>query len=74
MNAAAFFLGFNDNFKRIVFVFVDRFKAEYDIAVHLNKSAVRIVSKSFVAGFGDDTLNSDIIKSEVEDGIHHTRH
>ena len=53
---------------------VGLFDLHYDIAKHLHESAVAVISESVISGFLGKTFNSYIVESQVEDGIHHSRH
>ncbi len=45
-----------------------------DVGVHLNKSAVAVPSPSRVVGFLSDDIDDFFIQTEVQNGVHHTRH
>lgn len=44
------------------------------IGVHLHEAAIGIVGEALVPALGDDPLDRLIVESQVQDGIHHTRH
>ena len=48
--------------------------AHCNVAVHLDKAAVCIPCETFVTCFVSKTDNSLVVKTEVEDCIHHTWH
>jgi len=62
------FYGMEDCFKVVVVA------AHYDVAEHVDKSAVDVVGEPWIAGFSYDTIDNIIVETEVEDGVHHTRH
>ena len=67
-----FFL--DDDFERIDFIFVHRFQAKHDIAVHLHKAAVRIVHEARIIRLRDHPFGHNVVQAEIQNGIHHTRH
>ncbi len=46
----------------------------HDIREHLNKSAVGIICKPGISGLSGKALHGCIRKTQIQDGIHHTRH
>ena len=49
-------------------------QSQYYVAVHLDKAAVRVPCETGIIGQLGKSLDSLIIETKVEDGIHHTRH
>ena len=45
-----------------------------DVGVHLDKSSVAVISPAGVATLYGDGLDNLFVKTEVEDGVHHTGH
>jgi len=45
-----------------------------DVAIHLNEATVAIPSETGVLGRGFERENGVVVESEIEDGVHHTRH
>ncbi len=45
-----------------------------DVGVHLDESSVAVPSPARVIGLLCDNINNFFVETEVEDGIHHTRH
>ena len=45
-----------------------------DVGEHLYKSSVTVPSPSGVAGFFGENFNDIFVETEVENGVHHTRH
>ena len=65
------FIGFhfvNQFFK----VFLSHF--HNNIRIHLDKSAVAVPGPARIAGFCGKDFNHVLVKSQVQNGIHHTRH
>jgi len=50
------------------------FTAHHHIAEHIDKPPVNIISKPRIFRSLDDTFHHVVIKSEIQDGIHHSRH
>jgi len=48
--------------------------AHHNIAEHIDEPAVNVIREPRVAGPGDNTLDNLIVKTEIQDGIHHTWH
>ena len=49
-------------------------QSQYHIAVHLYEAAVRVPCEARVIGQLGKSLDSLIIETKIEDGVHHTRH
>ena len=64
----------DDGLERIYVLFVHRFHAENNVAVHLNEAAVAVVHKMRVVGLCHHALRNFVVQAEVEDGVHHTGH
>ena len=64
----------NDSLEGIDIFLVDGLHAEDHVAVHLHEAAVAVVGEALVAGLGSQSLDDLIVETEVEDGVHHTRH
>ena len=45
-----------------------------DVGEHLDEAAVRVVGEALVLGQVRQTLNGDVVQTEVQDGVHHARH
>ena len=45
-----------------------------DVSEHLHKTAVAVVCKAGVAGLLCQTLNSLVVQTQVQDGVHHAGH
>ena len=48
--------------------------AQNNVGEHLQETTVRVVSETFAAGSFGQSLNGFVIQTEVQNGIHHTRH
>ena len=44
------------------------------VGIHLDKTAVAVICKAFIAAEFDETLDGLVIDAEVQNRIHHTRH
>ncbi len=64
----------HDLLERIDLVLVLRLQSEDDIAVHLHETAIAVPGEAFVAGLVDEAAQRGFVETDVEDGIHHTRH
>ena len=64
----------DDCFKWIDIFFVRWFHSENYIAVHLYKTAIAVISKTFVPGFLHQAFHNIVIQSQIQDGIHHAWH
>src|SRR5690348_7081334 len=47
---------------------------EYDIAVHLDETAKRVVGEAGAAAMMGESLHRDVVQAKVEDCLHHSRH
>ena len=47
---------------------------KHDVAIHLDEAAVAVIGKARIARQRGEALNCLVIKSEVENGVHHARH
>ena len=45
-----------------------------NVGIHLDESSVAVPSPSGVTGLCSDNVNNLLVKTEVEDCVHHTRH
>ena len=64
-----------DNLLERVDVFlVHRLHLEHHVAVHLNETAIRVINEVGVVGLSHKSLCHFVVKTEVEDCVHHTRH
>jgi len=61
MNTALLFQTFYNLLERIDIFFTMRFQAQYNIAIHLDKTAVGIPCKPFITRFFCNSLNSKVI-------------
>ena len=73
-DALFFFHLLDDGFERVDVFFVDRFHAEYDVAIHLHETAIRVVHKVRIVRFFGHAFGYSVVQTEVQDGVHHTRH
>ena len=48
--------------------------AHNDIREHLDESSVGIIGKSGIAGLGSKALYGHVVKTKIEDGVHHAGH
>ena len=64
----------DDFLERVDVLFVHRLHLKNDVTVHLYETAIRIVNEVRVVGLLHHTFSHLIVKTEVEDGVHHTRH
>ncbi|EJX10029.1 hypothetical protein EVA_01863 [gut metagenome] len=72
---ALFFLHlFDDGFEWVNVFLVHRLHAQYHVTVHLYETAVSIVCETRVVGLLSQTFYYLVVQTEVEDGVHHTRH
>ena len=67
-DALSFFDFVDDLFKE---VFTD---ADNDVGVHLNESAIAVVSETGIVGQFGKAFDRHVVQTEVEDGVHHTGH
>ncbi len=72
---AALLLHFvDDDLERIFVLFALRLHAQYHVAVHLYEAAVGVPCETVVARTFGKGLYGGVVQTEVEDGVHHTRH
>ena len=64
----------DDGFKRLVIFGWKFLYAENDVAIHLNEATIAVPCETLVLGGFGKCLDGFVIKTEVEDGVHHTRH
>ena len=58
-----------------IFIFLGLWlHTQHHITIHLHKSTVTIPSKTLVTGFLDQPLKGLFIKTNIQNGIHHTGH
>ena len=50
------------------------FNTKNNASVHRNETTVRVEGKTFIAGDFGETFHALVIKSEVEDCVHHAGH
>ena len=48
--------------------------AEYDVAEHLDETAVAVVGETRIAALAGETLDRFVIETEVQHRVHHARH
>ena len=65
---------FYNSFEGVYIFFVYRLHSQYNITVHLYKTAVRVPCKASVARLANQALHHFIVQTEVKNRIHHTRH
>ncbi len=63
-----------NSLKRVDVFLVYRLHAKHNVAIHLHKAAVAVVSETLVAGLLGQSFNNVIVETEVKDGVHHARH
>ena len=64
----------DDGLERVDVFLVDGLHAEHYVAVHLYEAAVAVIYEVGVLGLGYHTLGHLVVKTEVEDGVHHAGH
>ena len=77
LDVAVIFLVFeavDHRLKRIVVFAFALLHADDNVAVHLNEAAVAIPGKTLVLSGGREGENRLVVKTKIEDGIHHARH
>ena len=47
---------------------------QHDIGIHLDETAIAVISKARIAGTRRNRFHRHIIETEIEHGIHHARH
>ena len=65
---------FDDSFKWVDIFLVFGFHTEHDITVHLHETTIRVVNEVRITSFSHKTFGYSVVQTEVEDGVHHTRH
>ena len=45
-----------------------------DVAVHLQKTTVAIIGKTFIAGCLCQAFDRFVVQTQIKDGVHHSRH
>ena len=65
---------FDHNFKRLMIFAFALLHAQNDVAVHLDKAAVAVPRESLVLRCSDERQNGLIVKSEIQNRVHHARH
>ena len=73
-NALLFLHLFDDSLEWVDVFLILRLHAEHNIAIHLNKAAIAVVNEVRIASLSNHTFSYLIVKTEVEDGVHHARH
>src|SRR5688572_10423317 len=48
--------------------------AEHDVAVHLKKTAIRVIREASVAALLREALHREIVQPQIEDRLHHSGH
>jgi len=66
---ALFFLHLVDEFLEVLLA-----DFHNDVGVHLDESSVAVVGPTGVAGLGGHDFNDFLVKTEVQDGVHHAGH
>ena len=74
LNAASFLNLFDDCFEWVDVFLVYRLHAKNNVAIHLYETAIRVVNEVRIVGLLYHTFSHLVVKTEVEDSIHHTRH
>ena len=74
LNAAGGLFRVEDLFEGVDFSLVGRFHFEDDVAVHLDETAVAVPGETFVARFFGEDGDGLVVQTDVQNGIHHTRH
>ena len=63
-----------DGLKRVNVFLVYWLHAKHHVTIHLNETTVAVISKTLVACLGCQSGNHGVVKTQVEDGVHHARH
>ena len=58
----------------LVLALVARLYSHDDVTVHLDKAPVAVVGEARIGGLPSQPVDGDVVETEVEDGIHHSRH
>src|SRR4029453_6229451 len=63
-----------DSSQRIAVSFTRRLDAENHVSVHVDESPVRVEGESRVLGSLNQTLHGSIVKTQVQNRVHHPWH
>ena len=74
MNPLLFLLLFDNGLKGIDVVFVHGLQSKHNIAVHLDEPPVAVVCEPLILCLPNQSLDSPVVQSQVEDRIHHAGH
>ena len=74
LHALFFLYLFNDSLEGVDVVLVGGLHTKHHVAIHLHETAISVVGEAGVVGLTSQTFYHLIVQTEVEDGIHHTRH
>ena len=66
---AFFFFHLVDEFFKVFFA-----DFHNNVGIHLNKTTIAVVSPASIARFGSHGFDNIFVQTEVQDGVHHTRH
>ena len=64
----------DDSLKWVDVFLVYRFHTEHHVAIHLHEATVRVIDEVRIVGLLHHSFSHLVIKTEVEDGVHHARH
>ena len=64
----------NNSLEWVDILLIYRLHAQYNVAVHLYKTTITVISKTCITCLLNQSINHSIIKTKVKNGIHHTRH
>ena len=74
LDANLFLHVLNNLFKRINVRFAVWFHSQYDIAIHLNETAVGVPGETRISRLQGNPFHGYVVESQVQDGVHHTGH
>jgi hypothetical protein len=74
LDAPDFLFLVHQDFVRIMILIGLGTHAQHHVAVHIDETAVGVISETLVAGVLYHTLDGGVVQTDVQNGVHHTGH